>query len=140
MKKEIKHDWHFNQPPEEVWDYLTKPELIEQWLMKTNFQPVIGHKFYFIGNCDNEHKAITYCVVLEILPYMQLTYFWQTNSAKDHKPFTSKVVWTLTPKADGTLLQLVHDGFRELEDVVLHNDGWTKIGYKMAELLNAVKI
>ncbi|NLR82909.1 helix-turn-helix transcriptional regulator [Chitinophaga eiseniae] len=25
-----------------VWDYLIKPELMEQWLMKNDFQPVVG--------------------------------------------------------------------------------------------------
>ena len=28
MQKEIKHTWHFNQSPQEVWEYLTKPELL----------------------------------------------------------------------------------------------------------------
>lgn len=37
MEKEIKKTWHFNQAPQDVWEYLTKPELIEQWLMKIIF-------------------------------------------------------------------------------------------------------
>ena len=47
MQKEIKQTWHFEQSPQEVWEYLTKPELIEQWLMKTDFQPILGFKFRF---------------------------------------------------------------------------------------------
>ncbi len=49
MQKEIKHTWHFSQSPQEVWEYLTKPELMEQWLGKTDFQPIVGHKFRFIS-------------------------------------------------------------------------------------------
>lgn len=140
MQKEIIHTWHFNQSPREVWAYLTQPELIEQWLMKTNFLPIVGHKFHFIGECDNEGKGIAYCKVLEIKPFTQLTYSWQANSVYDNKPFNSKVVWTLIPKDNGTELQLVHNGFTVLEDVIAHNDGWTRIGNKMVEFLNAVKI
>ena len=140
MQKGIKHTWHFDRSPQEVWEYLTKPELLEQWLMKTNFQPIVGHKFYFIGECDGDGKAVANCEVLEVKPYSHLSYSWQTNSIADNKPFTSKVVWTLVPKDNGTEMQLVHNGFTVLEDVIAHNDGWTRIGNKMAEFLNAVKI
>ena len=139
MEKEIKHTWFFDQSPQAVWEYLTKPELLEQWLMKTDFQPIVGHKFHFIGECNNDDKAVAHCEVLEIKPYTHLSYSWQTNSIKDNKPYTSKVVWTLTPKDNGTEMQLVHNGFTVLEDIIAHNDGWTRIGNKIAEFLNAIK-
>jgi uncharacterized protein YndB with AHSA1/START domain len=140
MQKEIKHSWFFNQSPQEVWEYLTKPELLEQWLMKNDFKPTVGRKFHFIGECNDEGKAAAHCEVLEIIPYSRLSYSWQTNSVKDNKPFSSKVVWTLTPKNNGTELQLVHNGFTLMEDVIAHNDGWTRIGNKIVERLNAIKI
>jgi uncharacterized protein YndB with AHSA1/START domain len=133
MQKEIKHTWHFNQSPQEVWEYLTKPELLEQWLMKTDFQPIVGHKFRFICN------KITYCEVLEVKPFTKLSYSWQTNSANSNKPFNSKVVWTLFPKGNGTELQLEHNGFAALEDYVGHNNGWTTLGTRFVELLNTIK-
>ena len=139
MQKEIKHSWHFDRSPQEVWEYLTKPELLEQWLMKTDFQPIVGHKFHFIGECNNDSKAVAHCEVLEVKPYTQLSYSWQTNSVHDNKPFSSKVVWTLIPKENGTEMQLVHNGFTMLADVVAHNDGWTRIGNKIVEFLKAVK-
>ena len=139
MQKEIKHSWHFTQSPQEVWEYLTKPELLEQWLMKSDFQPIVGHKFRFIGGCNHDDKEAASCEVLEVSPYTQLAYSWQTNSLYDSKPFNSKVVWTLIPKENGTELRLVHDGFTVLEDVIAHNDGWTRIGNKMVEFLNAIK-
>ena len=114
MQKEIKHTWIFNQSPQEVWEYLTKPELLEQWLMKTNFQPIVGHKFYFIGECNDDAKAIAQCEVLEVNPYTHLSYSWQANSFKDNTSFNSKVVWTIIPKENGTKLQLVHNGFTVL--------------------------
>lgn len=141
MQQEIKKTWHFAQAPHEVWDYLTKPELMEQWLMKSDFRPIVGHTFRFIGGCDHGvDKVAAQCEVLEVKPFSRLVYSWQTDSLKDIKPFTSKVVWTLTPKGNGTELLLVHNGFTVLEDVLAHNDGWTRIGNRMVDFFQAIKI
>ena len=32
-------------PPEKVWRALTQPHLIEEWLMKNDFKPAVGHRF-----------------------------------------------------------------------------------------------
>ncbi len=47
MNKEIKHQLFFQHPPSIVWEYFTKEDLIEQWLMTTDFKPVVGHQFLF---------------------------------------------------------------------------------------------
>ena len=135
MQKEIKHTWHFNQSPQVVWEYLTKPELLEQWLTKTDFQPIVGSKFHFN---DKSGKIIS-CEVLEVKPFIKLSYSWQYASAKDNKRFDSKVMWTLVPKENGTELQLVHNGFTALEDFIAHNSGWTTLGNRFVELLNTIK-
>ncbi len=120
MQEEIKQARHFNQSPQEVWEYLTKPELLEQWLGKTDFQPIAGHKFRFISPYGND----SFCEVLEVKPYTKLSYSWQKKSSEDNQPFNSKIVWTLVPKENGTELQLVHNGFTSTEDYAAHNDGW----------------
>jgi uncharacterized protein YndB with AHSA1/START domain len=35
----------FAAPPEKLWRALTQPHLIEEWLMKGDFAPVVGHRF-----------------------------------------------------------------------------------------------
>jgi len=35
----------FPFPPEKIWRALTQPHLIEEWLMKNEFQPVVDHRF-----------------------------------------------------------------------------------------------
>ncbi len=50
MKTEIKHKWFYNQSAEEIWEYLTKAELIEKWLMPNDFEPIVGHEFKFTTN------------------------------------------------------------------------------------------
>ena len=32
-------------PPEKIWRALTQPHLMEEWLMKNDFKPVVGHRF-----------------------------------------------------------------------------------------------
>jgi uncharacterized protein YndB with AHSA1/START domain len=135
MQKVIKNTWHFKQSPQEVWEYLTKPELIEQWLGKTDFQPIVGHKFRFISPYGNH----SYCEVLEVNPFTKLSYSWQKNSAKDNKPFNSTVEWTLVPTQKGTELQLVHYNFTAVEDFVAHENGWNACLKQFDELLNTMK-
>ena len=135
MQNEIKKVWHFNQSPKVVWEYLTKPELIEQWFGNTDFQPIVGHKFSITGKQGN----VINCEVLELTPPLKLSYSWQRPSAKDQKFYTSKVEWTLTETNSGTELQLLHNGFVELEDFNAHNDGWTVIINRLIELLQSKK-
>ena len=135
MQDTIKQTWQFSQSPQEVWDYLTKPELLEQWFTKTDMQPVVGNKFQFF---DKTGKIIS-CQVLEVKPFVKLSYSWQYHSAKDSKLFDSRVVWTLAPNEKGTELQLVHTGFSVLEDYTAHTGGWTRLGNRLVEMLNTIK-
>ena len=139
MKKEIKQSWHFKQSPEEVWEYLTKPELIEQWLMKNNFQPIVGHKFQFtfIAKEGSKYAGTVDCEVLEVKPYSRLSYTWNGGTNDNSRNFNSKVVWTLIPKDNETELQLQHKGFEILEDILNHTDGWNSCLNRFAELINA---
>jgi uncharacterized protein YndB with AHSA1/START domain len=36
-------------PSEKIWRALTQPHLIEEWLMKNDFKPVVGHRFSLRG-------------------------------------------------------------------------------------------
>ena len=112
MSSQIKHTYYFSQSPEEVWAYLTQPELMEQWLMPSDFKPVVGHTFRF----RNPNNTFVYCEVLEVKPFTQLTYEWKNDWAVSKAPYTSQVSWTLTPVEDGTELLLVHSGFELLKN------------------------
>ena len=48
-------------PPEKIWRALTQPHLIEEWLMKNDFAPVVGHRFNLrgddqLGRRDHHHR------------------------------------------------------------------------------------
>src|SRR5690242_19294420 len=107
MLKEIVQKWFFPQPANRVWEYLTKPELIEQWLMKNNFQPVVGYKFQFTFTPKegSQYAGIVECEVLEVQPNSRLSYSWNGGTKDNSRNFSSKVVWILLPKDNGTELQ-----------------------------------
>jgi uncharacterized protein YndB with AHSA1/START domain len=135
MKKEIHKTWFFKQPPRDVWEYLTKPELIEQWLMKSDFKPIVGHKFQFIHAPKNEsnYNGSTQCEVLEVTPFTKLSYSWNGGTKDGTRTYNSRVEWTLIPKGTGTELQLMHNGFSALEDAIAHDSGWNKCLNLMTE-------
>ncbi len=141
MQKEITQKWFFSQSPAEVWDYLTKPELIEQWLMKTDFQPVHGHKFCFTFTAKpgSLYEGIVHCEVLEIKPYTDLSYTWNGGTQDKSRAFNSKVAWTLVPKDNGTELQLRHTGFEFPDDILNHSNGWNSCLKKMEDHINNVQ-
>src|SRR5262249_7278394 len=104
MSHEIKRTWTFNRPPQVVWEYLTKPELVGAWLAMTDIQPVVGHQFSFL---DKLGKAI-HCEILEAEPFTRLSYSWRFPSWAADRHFDSTVAWTLLPTPDGTSLTLEH--------------------------------
>jgi uncharacterized protein YndB with AHSA1/START domain len=141
MTKTIHHNYFFPHPPPVVWDYLTKAELMEQWLMKNDFQPVVGYDFQFRTNPipKLDIDGIFHCKVLEIVPYKKLSYSWKAGPGNGQVSLDSIVVWTLTAKDNGTELSLLHSGFREIEDFNIYsgmNEGWLKNTQKIAGLIN----
>ena len=58
-------------PPEKIWRALTQPHLIEEWLMKNDFKPVVDHRF----NLRGDWGAVD-CQVLTIEPNKTLSYTW----------------------------------------------------------------
>lgn len=144
MAKSIKHQFFFSHPPETVWEYLTKPELMQLWLMRNDFQPIIGLDFQFRTNPipSLDFDGIFYCKVLEIVPFKKLSYSWRSGPGEGEITLDSVVVWKLEPKDKGTELFLEHSGFERPENLNFYNgltDGWLKNLQKIANLLNAAQ-
>ena len=139
MQKDIIQKWFFRQQPGEVWEYLTKPELIEQWLMKTDFKPIAGYKFHFTftPKPGSKYEGVVHCEVLEVNPFTRLSYSWNGRTQDKSRNFNSIVEWTLIPKDKGTELQLQHSGFEIMEDILNHSNGWNACLKRFEELINA---
>jgi uncharacterized protein YndB with AHSA1/START domain len=88
-------------PPDKIWRALTQPHLIEEWLVKNDFNPVVGERF----NLRADWGAVD-CQVLVVEPNKTLSYTWAAHGLE------SVVTWTLTPPKTGTHLRMEQSGFR----------------------------
>lgn len=111
VERELAH------PPEKIWRALTQPHLIEGWLLKNDFQPVLAQDFEF----RTDWGSIA-CRVLEIEPPRTLAYSWAARGLE------SVVTWTLTPTSSGTLLRMEQSGFRSDQPQAYHGAraGWSR--------------
>ena len=91
----------FPFPPEKLWRALTQPHLIEAWLMKNDFRPVVGHRFTLRADWGSVD-----CQVLAVEPNTTLSYTWAAYGLQ------SVVTWSLAPASAGTHLRLEQSGFR----------------------------
>jgi uncharacterized protein YndB with AHSA1/START domain len=109
-------------PPEKIWRALTQGALIEEWLMKNDFQPVVGHQFSFRSTPVPGWDGVINSEVLVIEPNSRLSYSWGTMGTM------SMVTWTLTPTKAGTHIRMEQTGFRSEQDAAYKGAtyGWTK--------------
>jgi uncharacterized protein YndB with AHSA1/START domain len=91
----------FPYPPEKVWRALTQPHLLEEWLMKNDFEPVVDHRFNFRGDWG----AVD-CQVVAVEANKMLSYTWASMGLQ------SIVTWNLAPAGTGTRLRMEQVGFR----------------------------
>ena len=120
VEREISH------PPEKIWRALTQPHLIEEWLMKNDFKPVVDHRF----SLRADWGAVD-CQVLAVEPNKTLSYTWGDHDLK------SIVTWTLTPTSAGTHLRMEQSGFRPDQPRYYHGarGGWPKFFANLEQVL-----
>jgi uncharacterized protein YndB with AHSA1/START domain len=113
-------------PPEKIWRALTQPHLIEEWLMKNDFAPVVDHRFNLRGDWGGVD-----CQVLEIEAHKTLSYKW------DAMGLESVVTWTLTPTRTGTHLRMEQVGFRPDQEQAYQGAkfGWQKFFANLEQVL-----
>jgi uncharacterized protein YndB with AHSA1/START domain len=116
----------FPFPAEKVWRALTQPHLIEEWLMKNDFKPVVNHRF----NLRADWGAVD-CQVRAIEPNKTLSYTWAAYGLE------SVVTWTLTPTSTGTHLRMEQLGFRSDQQQYYQGakGGWQRFFAKLEQVL-----
>jgi uncharacterized protein YndB with AHSA1/START domain len=113
-------------PPEKIWRALTQPHLIEAWLMKNDFEPVVDHRF----NLRGDWGAVD-CQVLAVEPNKTLSYTWGAHG------LASVVTWTLTPTRAGTHLRMEQSGFQPDQEQAYQGakGGWRRFLAALEQLL-----
>ncbi len=121
-------------PPEKLWRALTQPHLIEEWLMKNDFQPVVGHSFQLRGDWG----GVLDCQVLAVEPHRRLSYTWDFRNDDPNFALKSVVTFTLTPTSTGTHLRLDQAGFRSSQKQALGGalHGWNQFFGKLEQVLS----
>jgi uncharacterized protein YndB with AHSA1/START domain len=99
-------------PLEKVWRALTQGPLIEAWLMKNDFQPVVGHRFNFRATPMPHWNGVVDCQVLVVEPNQRLSYSWNASGDEAAGGLETVVTWTLTPTKGGVLVRMEQSGFR----------------------------
>ena len=113
-------------PPEKIWRALTQPHLIEEWLMKNDFAPSVGHRFQLRGDWGAAD-----CEVLELEQNKKLAYTWNAMGLE------SVVTLTLTPTSTGTHLRMEQAGFPKNQPQACNGAtyGWNMFIGKLEQLL-----
>jgi len=115
-------------PPGKVWRALTQGPLIEEWLMKNDFQPLVGHKFTFRAEPMPHWNGVTDCQVLAVDPNQRLSYSWNASGEEAAGGLKTVVTWTLTPTQGGVLVRMEQSGFRPEDEANYQgaNYGWQR--------------
>jgi uncharacterized protein YndB with AHSA1/START domain len=122
-------------PPEKIWRALTEGQLIEEWLLKNDFKPVVGHRFQFRREPMPNWNGVIDCEVLEVEPNSRLSYGWGSMGLE------TVVAWTLTPTAGGTHLRMEQSGFPSEEGANYKGAkyGWRNFIDKLERVVGGLK-
>jgi uncharacterized protein YndB with AHSA1/START domain len=117
--------------PEKLWRALTQPHLIEEWLMKSDFKPVEGHKFTLVNEPKPEVTIKVDAEVLKVEEHKTLSYSWKAFG------LDTVVTFTLTPTATGTHLRMEQSGFGPNDNAAFYGAraGWTQFLKALEETL-----
>ena len=123
----------FPFPAEKVWRALTQPHLLEEWLMKNDFKPVVGHSF----NLRGDWGGVLDCEVLAVEPNKTLSYTWNHTHEDPAYNLQSVVTFTLTPTSTGTHLRVEQAGFAPTQRQAYGGAraGWQHMFAKLEEIL-----
>jgi len=118
-------------PPDMIWRALTQPHLIEEWLMRTDFKPIVGHRFNFRADPQPQWNGVVDCQVLVVEPNKTLSYTWGALG------LDSVVTFTVTPTSAGTHLRMEQTGFRpdQPQNYQGARYGWQKFFAKLEQVL-----
>lgn len=104
---ELTLDFQFNSSIETVWNALTDSTMLEKWMWKNDFKPVVGHKFEFRAEPNEWWDGIVAGEVLVVDEPHKLSYTSGVGSE------VHTVTWTLTAEDGGTNLHLHQTGISE---------------------------
>lgn len=113
--------------PEKIWLALITADVLGRWLMRSDFQPVIGHHFQFHAQPVPGWSGFTNCEVVEVDRPRRLVYRWG-DSTKSDSGLRTVVKWTLTATGNGAVVRMEQSGFRPQEERGYKGMGGVAVG------------
>jgi uncharacterized protein YndB with AHSA1/START domain len=127
-----------NAPASKVWDALTNPSLIKQYLYGTEVTSdwKVGSPITYRGEWEGksyEDKG----EILQIEPdKLLVSTFWSSLAGLPDLPENYKTVrYELLPESDGTKLTIIQDNNATQEEADHSTQNWTTVLDKLKELL-----
>ncbi len=124
----IKKEAYFPYPPYQIWNALTLPDALEQWLMKNEgFQPVVGCRVKFSAQPMPGWDGVARCVVLAVDAPRMISWS-QCGNDEGKDPFT--ITWNLQAGGAGTRLTLNHEGLKGVMGLIqkkIMSAGWKRM-------------
>lgn len=108
---DIDHVIEIHAPVERVWEALSTPEQIRQWLGCRDFKAEIGHEFHLQPDVAKRHEhhaeGVTHCTVLALRANEELSFDWYVPE----RPKTHVSISLEARARDCTGVRLVHSGW-----------------------------
>src|SRR4051812_47397762 len=128
-----------NAGPDRVFDALVEPEQLRQWwgspdtyITEWQIDLRAGGEYVCTATAAG-HEMTVRGRFLEIDPPRRLVYTW--NASWDPTGETT-VQFDLTPRGQGTIVQVTHSGFAAGADRAGYSDGWNRIIAQLDSWLN----
>lgn len=134
MKFDVAFEREYPHPVEKVWNALTDATLLGQWLMETDFEPVVGRLFNMWCDDGKGGKDRYLCKVLSMTPPGQMCWSWVVDG-NQHLGAT-EVAFELEKTATGTKLTIRHSGDGAPEIIEAFKSGWPSKLDTLQELLS----
>lgn len=121
MPRDLSFEVTYPAPVGVVWRALTEAAELSQWLMPTDFAPVVGHRFTFTTSPAPGFDGIVNGEVLEIVPQERIRYSWVGGG------IDTVVTWTLATCGASTVVRLTQSGFEGPRGLIVSKilgSGW----------------
>ena len=130
MKRDIKIEWNLPYSNEQVWDMLTKKELVLKWMPAiSDFNPIVGFEFEQHQKARGDWDGIIYHKIVDLIPQRQLSYTFQSGPQKGIITMDTLVTFKILNDKNGIILQLEHSGFVGIKNCMtsfILEMGWKK--------------
>lgn len=138
---------HLAAPPERVFAAFTNAEVVAQWLtpspdvkvtvLELDFREGGRYRFAY-DTPGGEHMRVG-GVYREIEAPVRLVFSWLIEPPDVHAGIESQVTVSITPRADGSELLILHERFGRADANERHTEGWSGAIEQLQRLLTKAR-